>query len=314
VDVAGARAFVLAHGSAVDVARLEGIFGRTEPDRRVVKLLEGLQNPDGGFPITAVAGGLEAEKDSITVPDAPRAARDDATVPGGPATAGKTGASGESSVAATCLVLAQLRDIPPLAGSPMASRAVAFLRRSQAVDGSWSEAVAGPGSEVQDWPGRVNLAAGAAYVLAVMEPDHPDPIVRSAKWLRRTLADEGEHISADRAGRTSPDRPDGIHGRTLSLAAAVWGHTGDRSSQDGAYRHLERLDLAAPDLAGWLTTFVELGVSARHLGMVLRQLDRLAAMQQADGSWPGGDGSAVEATLTALRVFRGFGLVALQGE
>lgn len=240
VDVDKARAFVLAQGTARDAARLAGLFGRTQPEREVVKELERLQNPDGGFPLRQQ--------------------------PGGP-----------SSVDATCCVLAQLRDLPPLAGSPMAARAVAFLRRSQAVDGSWTEAGA-------------YLTARAAYTLVVMEPTHIDPIVRAAKWLRASGPDLQAHSPA------------------LYLAAAVWRRVlgPDASEPSSAYEGLAGRELSATELAGWLTTFVELGLDARWLPLVLRLLERLAALQQPDGSWPADEGGAVEATLQALRVFRGF--------
>lgn len=264
IDAARARAFVLAHGNAVDAARLEGILGREQPDRAVVRALEGMQNPDGGFPAGAAAGfGLAAP--------------------------------GESSVAATCAVLSWLRDIPPLAGSPMAGRAVSFLRRSQQVDGSWLESWAAP-----DRPAQAILTARAAYTLLVMEADHPDPIVRGARWLRTAL--DG---NLDRA-----DSP------ALVLAAAVWGRLPETGpggqAADAVYAHLRDRVLSAADLGLWLATFVELGLAARHLGLAVELLQQLSGLQEPDGGWPAppgdGDGGRVEVTLGALRAFRGFGL------
>lgn len=296
-NVARARAFVLAHGSAVDVARLEGLLGRTEPERGVVRELEGLQNPDGGFP-----GGQESGGPS-SAGQQPGDLSSAEQQPDGLGAVGPQSA-GPSSIAATCEVLAQLRDIPPLAGSPMASRAVAFLRRSQGVDGSWSE----PGAE------PAYLTARAAYALAVMEPDHPDPIRRAGKWLHRALAGGAEGTSADGGECAAADGAESVASPTLFLAAAVWGHTGEAGAQDSVHALLERRELTAPELAGWLTTFAELGLAARHMALALRLLERLAGMQQPDGSWPGGEGSSVEATLAALRVFRGLGVVGHGGE
>jgi uncharacterized protein GlcG (DUF336 family) len=42
---------------------------------------------------------------------------------------------------------------------------------------------------------------------------------------------------------------------------------------------------------------------------VVQALGKLSAMQQADGSWPAEPWLAVESTLTALRVFRGYGVI-----
>ncbi len=274
IDVARARAFVVAHGNAVDAARLEGILGRHQPDRAVVRALEGLQNPDGGFPASVLTWG-----------------------------GGEEPGAGESSVAATCTVLAWLRDIPPLAGSPMAGRAVSFLRRSQQVDGSWLEADRPGIPSAEAHPAaQARLTALAAYTLQVMEPDHPDPIARGVKWLRAALA----------------GGPDRACSRTLILAAALRG-----LPPDGALALLKGRTLSAGDLALWLTTYAELELPAHRLPLAVELLERLAGMQQPDGGWPaveggspggeaggsaGGDRRA-EATLGALRAFRGFGLI-----
>jgi hypothetical protein len=265
VDAEGARAFVLAHGGLRERARLEGIFGRGEPDRAAVKELEQLQNPDGGFPIRQQAGA-------------------------------------PSSVDTTCYLLAQMREIPPLGGSPMASRALAFLRRSQQPDGSWAES-----PEVQAvapwWSREANpqaapyLTANATYTLLVMEPAHMDPILRGSRWLRTALGQVG-------AGEQA-------YSQTLFLAAAVWSKTAGAGASETAWAHdlLSRRELDAPTLAWWLSTVAEVGLEARFFPLILKQLNRLASMQQADGSFPAEEGFPVEATLAALRVFRGFRLI-----
>lgn len=288
IDVARAAAFVRAHGSAVDVARLEGILGREEPDRSVVKALEGVQNRDGGFPALAVSRrgapglGAGAAPELAVGPDqAPDA------LPGPQETAAA------SSVAATCTLLAWLRDIPPLAGSPMAGRAVSFVRRSQQVDGSWVE----PGHSAGA-PSPEHVTALAAYTLLVMEPEHPDPIVRSARWLRAAL-------------NGGPERADSP---TLIFAAALWSRPPVGAPVDPGAEALRSLlrgrALTAGELTLWLTTFVELGLEARHLGLAVELLERLAGLQEPDGGWPAEGAHRVEATLGALRAFRGFGLIA----
>lgn len=265
VHVDRARAFVLAHGGAREQARLDGIFGRSEPERSVVRALEQLQNPDGGFPL-------------FQEPGAP------------------------SAIDTTCYLLTHLKDIPPLGGSPMASRALAFLRRTQRTDGSWVEPPAvqerSPFWAKGEEPLAVGyLTANATYMLMTMEPEHMDPIARGSRWLRMELGrnGQGEHAYA----------------QTLFLAAAVWSKmVGPNSNEKGwAYDLLSRRELEASTLAWWLTTVMETGLEARTFSLVLKQLQQLAALQQADGSWPAEEGFPVEATLTALRVFRGFRLV-----
>lgn len=265
VSAEGARAYVLAHGGARDQARVEGIFGRTEPDRAVVKELEQLQNPDGGFPL------LQR--------------------PGNP-----------SGVDTTLYILAQLKDIPPLGGSPMASRALAFLRRMQGVDGSWQEseavsAIAPPWAKSDNPQAVAYLTAAATYTLLTMEPEHQDPIVRGSRWLRLELGKVGEGEKA--------------YHQTLFLAAAAWKRVLGPGANETAWAYdlLSRRELEASELAWWLSTVAETGIEARFFPTVLQQLNRLAAMQREDGSFPAEEGFAAEATLMALRVFRGFRLV-----
>lgn len=265
VDAERARAFVLAHGGMRETARLEGIFGRGEPDRAVVRELERLQNPDGGFPLFQQA-------------------------------------EGPSAIDTTCYLLAQMKDVPPLAGSPMASRALAFLRRSQQADGSWLES---PAVQAMSpfWTAGDNaqtigyLTANATYTLLTMEPDQMDPISRGSRWLRMEL---GRFGMGDEA-----------YHQTLFLAAAVWSKIVGPGANEKAWAYdlLSRRELDAPALAWWLTTVMETGVEARFFGTILTLLNRLAAMQQEDGSFPAEEGFATESTLMALRVFRGFRMI-----
>lgn len=258
-----ARAFVLAQGGSREKARLEGIFGATGPDREVVKGLEQLQNPDGGFPLGQQAGN-------------------------------------PSSIDTTCYILAQLREMPPLGGAPMASRAVAFLRRHQQPEGFWQEsppvAAMAPQWAQGDTASLAYLTANAAYTILTMEPDHMDPITRGDLWLRRALAQE-------KAGQTA-------YAQTLALSWALWyrlNGPGGREVSWGFHQLSER-SLAAPELAWWLALALEVGAGGRFLLPLATGLSRLAAMQQEDGSWPAEESFALESTLTALRVFQGFGV------
>lgn len=260
LDVERARAFVLAHGGSRERARLEGILAGAAPDREVVKGLESLQNPDGGFPLWQQSGN-------------------------------------GSSIDTTCYVLAQLRDMPPLAGSPMAQRAVAFLRRHQRPEGFWQEAVEGsPWAAGDDLLATTYLTANAVYTLLTFEPEHLDPIARGEAWLRRAL------------GSPELARP---YAQTLAMAACTrYRLAGPRAPEvAGWFDQLARLELGATELAWWISCTMETGVGGRLLVPVVRQLERLAGMQGQDGSWPAEEGYQTEATLMALRVFKGYGLI-----
>jgi hypothetical protein len=259
VDGERARAFVLAHAGSTDQARLEGIFTGARPEREVVKALEALQNPDGGFPL------LQR--------------------PGNP-----------SSIDTTCYMLSVLKDMPPLAGSPMASRAVAFLRRNQQADGSWRESpevvALSPFWTAQDDPkATAYVTANATYTILTLEPDHMDPIGRAAKQLRLML------IAGD------------AYAQTLAMAWAVLYRLDGPANEPcpSAFVQLEQRDLTAPELGWWLSCALEVGAGGPFLLPLAQQLGKLALLQRPDGAWPAEEGFETESTLTALRVFRGYG-------
>ncbi|HWI63758.1 MAG TPA: prenyltransferase/squalene oxidase repeat-containing protein [Symbiobacteriaceae bacterium] len=259
VDAERARAYVLAHGAARDVARMEGIFGAVGPAREVVRGLEELQNPDGGFAARQVAGS-------------------------------------PSSINTTCFLLFQMRDLPPLSGSPMASRAVAYLRRVQQPDGSWMESDealrVGHG-----WQEPKYLTALALYTILAHEPEHMDPINRGAGWLRRALA-------SDSTGAATPTQ-------TLILTWTTFYRLFGQDSHEAAwaFQTLLHRDRDAAERAWGLACALEVGAGGKWVLRVARLLTELAALQREDGSWPGEEGFELEATLTALRVFRGYGVI-----
>lgn len=262
IDLEGARAFVLAHSDELGKARLAGILEGARPPKEVVKALEGVQRADGGFP----HGWAAASPAS----DAP------------------------SSIDATCFLLDQLRDLPPLTGSPMASRALAYLRRMQNRDGSWSE-------EGAPWlageEGTAYLTANCTFTLLTLDPTNRDPINWGLNWLARY---EG---------------PCGLQPSFLTWAAACL-HAGLGS--DLAVRYWQRTEEAlaqpgsegapaAEDLDWLLAAALVAGIGGRYLVPLARLIQTLAARQQADGGWPGGD--RIQSTLLALRVLRGFALI-----
>lgn len=276
IDEEAAVAFVKAHGTLREQARLAGILTGVSPDKQVVKELEGLQNPDGSFPLP----------------------------PSGP--------GGPGSIDATCYVLSQFADLPPLSGSPMATRALSWLRRVQAVDGSWqeSDAVAAAAPE-RTRPGNPlatqYLTAVATYNLLIMAPTDRDAIDRGAAWLRRSLLGDG----------ATGDGPDGggIQGEpysmTLVLAWAIWYRLKGVSAPEtaAAFTALNGRNRPAFQLAWLLSCALEVGAGGPYLRPVVDWLATLAGRQQPDGSWPPEAGLPVEATLSALRVFRGYGLL-----
>lgn len=263
VDAEGARAYVLAHGGERERTRLSGIFGVSAPPREVVRSLEVLQNRDGGFPAGQAAGQ-------------------------------------PSAVESTCFVLEQLKEMAPLAGSPMASRAVSFLRRSQQADGSWQESpevqpLAPPWSRAAEPGSAAYLTALATYAIFTLDASHLDPVVRAAGWLRRALVREG----------VEP------YSQTLALFWAVWLklHGADSTEATWSFEQLLHRDLQAPVLAWWLSCAHAVGAGGRCLVPLARQIARLSEMQRADGAWPAEAGLDVESTLQALRVLKGYGIL-----
>lgn len=245
VNQQGARAFVLAHATPVERARLESIVGTSPAPREVVQHYEGLQNPDGGF-----CAGFEQ---------------------GTP-----------SALAATLQALGHLRGLPPLSGSPMATRALSYVRRNQETDGSWA--------------GHIELTAQSGYLLVTLDPSHLDPVSRADLWLRRQFDDQSVQPPSSMA---------------LGMISALWYRLHGLQSPRVAetYLQVSRRPLQSIELAGWLLAALEVGVGGRYLVPLLRMMTRLAELQQQDGSWSCDGEGAVETTLQALRVFRGYDLI-----
>lgn len=257
IDLEGARAFVLAHADELGKARLAGILEGARPLKEVVKALEALQRPDGGFP-RSWAGGSPAT-------DSP------------------------ASLDATCYLLDQLRDLPPLPGSPMATRAHSCLRRAQHQAGYWAE-------EGAPWltgkSGTAFLTANVTFTLATLDPSNRDPISWGLRWLADHLG-EGAFLQTRYLTWAAAYRHEGPDS---ALAATAW------TALEPA---LERIK--AEDLVWLLSAALVAGVGGRYLAHLARLTDRLAALQQADGGWPA-EIDRVATTLVALRILRGYGL------
>jgi hypothetical protein len=160
VDLDAAIGYVVAHGDAVDRARLSWLRSGVVPSRELFDRAELGQCADGGWP--AIWGGDIA------------------------------------SIDATCFRLSELDDLGAL-DRPAARRAVEWLAGRQRRDGTWEEdesladsapAWATPG----DPEARLYLTAGAGFWLAVASPpDHGYPVAlaSAARVFRASLRSDG---------------------------------------------------------------------------------------------------------------------------
>jgi len=249
VSLGAARDYVLAHANPVECLRLENILGTGPASREVAQHYEVLQNLDGGF-------GAKFDQ-------------------GAP-----------SSLSETLQALGWLRGLPPLSGSPMATRAVSYVRRNQDTDGSWG--------------GNLELTARSGFLLVTLDPSHLDPVSRADRWLRGRCDDQG-------LGRWS----NGV----LGMASALWYRLhGVQSPLVGVtYQEVSRRTLDSLGLAEWLLGALEVGVGGRFVMPLAGMLTRLVGLQHQDGSWSGDGAGSVETTLQALRACRGYDLVESQG-
>ncbi|MET7393726.1 squalene--hopene cyclase [Dactylosporangium sp. NPDC005572] len=163
VDLDAAIGYVVAHGDAVDRARLAHLRTGQAPPADVLDKAEIGQVTGGGWP--AYWG---------------------ADIP---------------SVDATCFRLAELDDLGAI-GRPAARKAVGWLGRSQRPDGMWEEdaklaGIAPPWAQPGDAEARLYLTTNAAYWLVVGGPpdgddgEHATRIARAAEAFRASLRPDG---------------------------------------------------------------------------------------------------------------------------
>jgi len=161
VDTDAAIGYVVAHGDAVDRARLSHLRSGVSPAEEIYARIEAGQTPSGGWP--AQGGGDIA------------------------------------SVDATCFRLAELDDLAGLR-RPSAQRALQWLATRQSLDGWWEEDPALAAS-APHWarPGnpdaRFYLTANAAFWLAVAAADagaEPSPaLLRGARAILDQIDESG---------------------------------------------------------------------------------------------------------------------------
>ncbi|WP_405100883.1 prenyltransferase/squalene oxidase repeat-containing protein [Micromonospora sp. NBC_01412] len=272
VDLEAAIGFVVAHGDAVDRARLSWLRAGAAPSPELLDIAEVGQTPDGGWP--AVWGGDVA------------------------------------SVDATCFRLAELDDLGAL-GRPAARRALDWLASRQQADGCWEEAPAlAEASPAWARPGdpeaRLYLTATAAFWLTVAGLD-----ARAAGPLDRRVGGGYAgvvHTAAQALGAEL--KPDGTWPSYLAvgwLSAAVF-HRQEMFYESARIQVVlaDRMPGISPADAAWLAAALRrVGVEEQHWTLVAARR-RLAGTQRSDGGWESDDGHHfdVHTTLAAIRACR----------
>jgi len=156
VDLDGAIGYVVAHGDAVDRARLSWLRSGYPPPAEVLAKAEMGQAPGGGWP-AFWAGDV-------------------------------------ASVDATCFRLGELDDLGALDGVP-ARRALEWLAARQRPDGTWEEdeslAASAPAwAQPGDPEARLYLTAYAGFWLAVAD-GYPEVVARATQAFRAAMREDG---------------------------------------------------------------------------------------------------------------------------
>ncbi|MFK3981319.1 squalene--hopene cyclase [Micromonospora sp. NPDC050397] len=268
VDLDGAIGFVVAHGDAVDRARLSWLRTGAEPPAEILADAEMGSAPEGGWP--AVWG------------------------------------AGVASVDATCFRLAELDDLGAL-HRPAARRALDWLAAGQRADGTWEEDES-LAREAPSWakPGdpeaALLLTANAGFWLTVAGLDdraagpsdlaYAGPVRAAARAIADRLAADGTWPSFLAAGWLSAAV---LHRQELFYEAArIQGVLGDRLP-----------GMAPADVAWMASTLVRVGLGPDDRLLVAARR-RLAETQRSDGGWPSDDNNTfdVHTALLAIRACR----------
>lgn len=272
VDIDAAIGYVVAHGDAVDRARLSWLRNATPAPAELLDTAEGGQAPDGGWP--ALLGGQMA------------------------------------SVDATCFRLAELDDLGAL-GRPAARKALDWLASRQRRDGTWEEdeslapdapAWARPG----DSEAQLFLTASAGFWLTTAGLD-----ARSAGPLdHRVGGVYAGVVQAAAQALANQLRPDGTWPSYLATgwlsAAMLYRQTMFYESARIQAVLNERLPEMSPGDVAWLaSTLRRVGIAGDDWTLVSARR-RLAETQRSDGGWESDDGHQfdVHATLRAIRACR----------
>jgi hypothetical protein len=272
VDLDAAIGYVVAHGDAVDRARLTWLRTGSRPSEDILTTVEAGAAIGGGWPAL--------------------------------------GAADVASIDATCFRLSELDDLGGL-GRPPARRALDWLAVRQRADGTWEEdrslaEQAPPWARPGDPEARLYLAANAAFWLTVAGLD-----ARAAGPLDHRIGGVYAGVVHGAAKAIAEQiRPDGSWASYLAagwLAAAVL----FRQSMFDEYGRIEvvladRLGTMSPgDVALLAATLRRVDVGADN-DLLVKARRRLAETQRSAGGWPSDDGAAfdVHTTLKVIRAFR----------
>ncbi|MEH0938618.1 prenyltransferase/squalene oxidase repeat-containing protein [Micromonospora psammae] len=264
--------FVVAHGDAVDRARLSRLRSGTPVPPELLDVAEAGQTPDGGWPATL--GGAVG------------------------------------SIDATCFRLAELDDLGAL-GRPAARHALDWLAARQLPDGGWDEDPA-LADDAPEWarPGdpeaRLYLTANAGFWLSVAGLD-----ARAAGPLdHRVGGAYAGVVQAAAQALAAQLAPDGSWPSFLAagwLSAAVL-HRQQMYYESARIQAVlaERMPQMSPaDVASLAATLRRVEVGEEQWVLVSAR-KRLAETQRSDGGWDSDDGHQfdVHTTLTVIRACR----------
>jgi hypothetical protein len=274
VDLDAAIGYVVAHGDAVDRARLSWLCSGTPPPQDVLDKAELGQARKGGWPALWN--------------------------------------SHVASVDATCFRLGELDDLGAL-GRPAARQAIEWLAGRQRPDGMWEEDEsladsAPPWARPGDPEARLHLTVNAGFWLAVAGRGDDD-----GRHHYGPRPEDSEHAAlvarAAEAFRASL-RPDGSWPAFLPtgwLGAAMLYHLGwFYEAAQIQVLLAERVPEMGPGDCAWMAAALRrVGMSLDDWLLVAARR-RLSQTQRGDGSWPSDDGDAfdVHTTLSAIRAMR----------
>ncbi|MEV4541911.1 prenyltransferase/squalene oxidase repeat-containing protein [Micromonospora echinaurantiaca] len=272
VDLDAAVGFVVAHGDAVDRARLSRLRTGAAVPADLLDAAEAGQTPDGGWSATL---------------DSP-----------------------VGSVDATCYRLSELDDLGAL-GRPAARRALDWLAARQLPDGGWDEdpslaEVAPEWARPGDPEARFYLTANAGFWLTVagLDARAAGPLDHRVGGAYAGVVQAAAHAVA---GQLAPDGswPSFLPAGWLSAAVLHRQGMYDESARIQAVL-AERVPRLSPADAAWLAATLRRVEVGEEQWLLVSARRRLAETQRSDGGWDSDDGHQfdVHTTLRAIRACR----------
>ncbi|MER5335205.1 prenyltransferase/squalene oxidase repeat-containing protein [Micromonospora sp. NPDC002717] len=264
--------FVVAHGDAVDRARLSRLRTGAPAPVELLDEAEAGQAPGGGWP--AVLGGEVA------------------------------------SVDATCFRLTELDDLGAL-GRPAARHALDWLAARQLPDGGWEEdprlaGLAPEWARPGDPEARFYLTANAGYWLTVagLDARAAGPLDHRVGGAYAGVVQAAAHALAT---ALAPDGswPSFLPAGWLSAAVLHRQQMYDESARIQAVL-AERVPKMSPADVAWLAATLRQVEGSEEQWLFVAARRRLAETQRSDGGWDSDDGHQfdVHTTLTAIRACR----------